>query len=156
MEFTLTSPAVRDGDPLPVQHTCDGAGESPPLAWRNPPPGTRSLALLCYDPAAPGGAFHHWGLFNIPVHPEGLRAGLPEGHEVEGMTQAINDFGRCAYGVPCPPVGESPHRYVFRLHALDTPSLALPRGTHIPQLAAAIRPHTLAEASLTATYRRAA
>ncbi len=156
MVFTLTSPAVRDGDALPRRHTCDGEGESPPLAWQEPPPGTRSLALLCYDPTAPGGAFHHWGVYNIPVHPMTLRAALPEGHVVEEMTQAVNDFGRCAYGAPCPPVGEVAHRYVFRLHALDTPSLALPRGTHVPQMAAAIRPHTLAQTSLTATCARRA
>lgn len=156
MAFAFTSPVLRDGASMPPRHTCDGAGESPPLGWQDAPPGARSLALICYDPAAPGGAFYHWGLYNMPVSRNGLDTGLPEGHVIEAMTQAVNDLGRCAYGAPCPPAGEPPHRYIFRLHALDTPTLELPRGTHVPQLAAAIRPHTLAEASLTVTYGRSA
>lgn len=156
MGFALTSPAVHDGDALPVQHTCDGTGDSPALAWQAPPAGTRSLALICFDPDAPGGAFYHWGLFNMPLTPMALRGGIPEGHAVDSMTQAVNDFGRCAYGAPCPPAQEAPHRYIFRLHALAIARLALPRGTHIPQLVTAIRPHTLSTASLTTTYARPA
>jgi phosphatidylethanolamine-binding protein (PEBP) family uncharacterized protein len=39
-----------------------------------------------------------------------------------------NDFGDARYDGPQPPIGDEPHRYVFRLYALDRP-LALAPGT---------------------------
>jgi phosphatidylethanolamine-binding protein (PEBP) family uncharacterized protein len=34
---------------------CVGDNMSPPLAWSNPPDGTKSLALLMFDPEGRGG-----------------------------------------------------------------------------------------------------
>ncbi len=55
--LTLTSAAFRDGESIPVRHTCDGEDLSPPLAWTGVPVETRTFALICDDPtlrAAPG------------------------------------------------------------------------------------------------------
>jgi Raf kinase inhibitor-like YbhB/YbcL family protein len=36
-----------------------------------------------------------------------------------GALQGRNDFRKIGYGGPCPPRGK-PHRYYFKLYALDT------------------------------------
>jgi phosphatidylethanolamine-binding protein (PEBP) family uncharacterized protein len=48
--FTLTSPAFKDGGPIPARFTCAGADMSPPLAWGSPPEATRSFVLIVDDP----------------------------------------------------------------------------------------------------------
>src|SRR4029079_3119987 len=60
-KLELTSSAFRNGQPIPTQFTCDGADQSPPLQWGEPPPGTKSFALVIDDPDAPSGTFRHWG-----------------------------------------------------------------------------------------------
>jgi len=65
MVIPVSSPAFQEGDKIPTKYTCQGQDVSPPLAWSQPPEGTRSLALIMDDPDAPGGVFTHWVLFNI-------------------------------------------------------------------------------------------
>jgi len=64
-----------------------------------------------------------------------------------------NDFGRTGYGGPCPPPGHGPHRYFFRLHALDA-ALDVPPGASRDELESAARTHTLGVAELVGTYER--
>ena len=42
----LTSSAFQNGQPIPAQYSCDGTDQAPPLAWGDPPAGTRSSALV--------------------------------------------------------------------------------------------------------------
>jgi phosphatidylethanolamine-binding protein (PEBP) family uncharacterized protein len=64
--LTLTSPAIQDNGTLATKNACSdkerspncvGENISPPLAWSNPPEGTKSFALLLFDPEgrAPAG-----------------------------------------------------------------------------------------------------
>src|SRR2546426_12557047 len=119
MSLELTSTAFRDGQSIPTKYTADGRNISPPLAWTDPPAGTKSFALICEDPDAPRGTFTHWLAFNLPAEsrelPEGLSA---EATRPDGSLQGTNDFGKPGYGGPSPPPGK-PHRYVFQLLALD-------------------------------------
>ena len=110
--LAVTSPAFADGAPLPPRHSLRGGDLSPPLAWDPPPPGTRSLAVTCFDPDAPGGGFWHWAVAGLPpgtsALPEG--AGAPDGSGLPaGAVQARNDFGRVGYGGAAPPRGHGPH-----------------------------------------------
>ena len=73
----LLSPAFREGDRIPIEYTCDGANVSPPLQWREAPPGTMSFALICEDPDAPSGTWVHWVLYNLPVTAFELPQQLP-------------------------------------------------------------------------------
>jgi Raf kinase inhibitor-like YbhB/YbcL family protein len=130
-----------------VRHTCDGEDVSPSLLWSEPPERTRSLALVVSDPDAPGGTFFHWLAWGIDPAAGGLGEG--EAAPVEGR----NDFGKTGYGGPCPPRGHGPHRYVFRLHALDG-DLDVAPGADREQLEAAIRARRLGGAELTGTYER--
>ena len=56
------------------------------------------------------------------------------------------------YSGPCPPPGK-PHRYFFRLHALDV-SLNLAPGINRPELEEAMEGHVLAVGTLMGTYER--
>src|SRR5207249_20350 len=136
MKLELTSTAFREGQPIPKPHTGDGRDLSPPLQWSNPPEKTRSFALICEDPDAPRGTWTHWVLVNIPAESRGLKEGFSkEATEPDGSVQGTNDFGNTGYGGPAPPPGK-PHRYFFKLYALDT-RLDLPAGVKKDRVLAA-------------------
>ena len=75
--LTLTSPAFSHDGPIPRAHTCDGADQSPPLAWSGVPAAAQQLALIVDDPDAPGRTFVHWVLYAMPPKTTGLPAGVP-------------------------------------------------------------------------------
>jgi Raf kinase inhibitor-like YbhB/YbcL family protein len=158
MTLSLTSPAFAEGGEIPTRYTCEGQDVSPPLAWSEPPSGTRSLALIVDDPDAPDPkapkmTWVHWVLYNLPptagrlpeaVKPNALPASTREG---------LNDWKRTGYGGPCPPIGR--HRYFHKLYALDTVLPDLGRPTK-PQLEEAMQRHVLAQAELVGTYEKKA
>ncbi len=155
MAFTIQSPAFHAGAAIPTQHTCDDVDRSPRLEWSEPPAGTRSLALVVDDPDAPVGDWVHWVIYGLPAT---LRA-LPEGIGAEGTLkdppgakQGRNDFGRLGWGGPCPPPGK-PHRYFFKLYALDAP-LDLAPGATKAAVERAMKGHILAQAEIFGTYAR--
>jgi Raf kinase inhibitor-like YbhB/YbcL family protein len=120
MSLKINSTAFREGETIPKQYTGDGKDLSPPLQWGVPPDGTRSLALICDDPDAPRGTWVHWVLFNLPSDVRALDEGVPPKETLaNGTRQGKNDFGKVGYGGPAPPRGK-PHRYFFKLYALDT------------------------------------
>jgi Raf kinase inhibitor-like YbhB/YbcL family protein len=153
MTIELTSTAFRDGATIPKQHTGDGKNTSPPLQWGQPPSQTKSFALICDDPDAPAGTWVHWVLFNLPADARELPEGLPAQEKLaNGALQGTNDFGKIGWGGPAPPRGK-PHRYFFKLHALDV-VLDLPAGATKAQLIAAMQGHILAEGKLMGLYGR--
>ena len=154
MSIELTSTAFQPGTTIPKQYTGDGADQSPPLKWSEPPNGTQSLALICDDPDAPRGTWVHWVVFNLSVQIRELEEGLPTTAVLgNGAKQGKNDFGKIGYGGPAPPKGK-PHRYFFKVYALDT-ALDLPPGaTKAQQLMDAMKGHILAEGQLVGTYGR--
>lgn len=147
--FMLRSTAFGDGDPIPREHSCDGANKSPPLGWSDAPAGTKSFALVVDDPDAPGGTFRHWGAWNIPANSHSIESG--QGGQ---FPEAVNDFGKEGYGGACPPRGHGPHRYRFKLFALDTEKLDLPPGAKVEQVEKAAAEHLLGKAELTGTFER--
>lgn len=154
MGMKLESPAFRPGAAIPARHSCDGAGDSPPLAWSGAPAGTRSFVVLCDDPDAPGGTFSHWAVYDIPSATTALAQGVPGDVAVGKIRQGTNDFGGTGYGGPCPPRGHGTHRYRFRVLALNVDTLGLPPGAKFRAVAPAAEPHQLAQAELIGTYTR--
>ncbi|EIM30159.1 YbhB/YbcL family Raf kinase inhibitor-like protein [Microvirga lotononidis] len=153
MSLTITSPAFRDGEVIPIRHTRDGENLSPPLAWRDAPPETRSYVLIVEDPDAPSGTFRHWVLYNIPAG----ETGLPEGTSAQvlrGAGECVNGFGKTRYDGPQPPKGHGPHHYHFRLAALDAPRLDIPASTRAEDVWAKVQPHIIAEAEVVGVYER--
>jgi len=149
----IVSPAFAEGTPVPVEHTCEGSGSSPGVAWSEIPVDTRSFALVCDDPDAPRGTWVHWVLFNLPADAVELAPAVPPAPELpSGARQGINDSGSVGYGGPCPPRGRR-HRYFFRLYALDC-TLNLAPGVKRPDLDQAMAGHVLADATLMGTFQR--
>ena len=138
--MTLSSTAFVDGDGIPKQYGCSGAGTAPPLAFANVPPAAKSLALIVNDPDVPGGQFTHWAVWNIPP-----------GGSVQSGVQGKNSIGKNGWAPPCPPVGE--HRYVFDLYALDT-MVDVPQDKGRDDLEKAMAGHVVAQASITGRYKR--
>lgn len=153
MGFRLTSTAFSEEGEIPRDYTCDGADRSPPLAWSDPPAGTRAFALVCDDPDAPAGTWAHWVLYDLAGEARSLAAGVPPERKLaSGAKQGQNDFGRTGYGGPCPPRGPA-HRYFFRIYALDSLTPLGP-GALKSQLLAAVQGHILGETHLMGRYRR--
>ncbi len=153
MSFSLQSSAFKEGADIPRQYTCEGADISPALSWTEAPQKTQTFALIADDPDAPVGTWVHWVAWNIPAGerqlPENVAktAGLPG-----GGSQGTNDFRKTGYGGPCPPPGK-PHRYFFKLYALDA-KLDLKPGANKKDLEQAMKGHVLAEAQLMGRYQR--
>jgi Raf kinase inhibitor-like YbhB/YbcL family protein len=153
MSIQITSTAFTEGKPIPKKYTCDAEDASPPLAWSGVPSEAKSLALIVDDPDAPVGTWVHWVLYNLPPSLNVLKEGLAKTPTLEGLgTQGTNDFRKTGYGGPCPPRGK-PHRYFFKLYALDT-SLSLQPGASKADLEKAMRGHILAQGQLIGTYSR--
>lgn len=156
-DFAFTSFPFSPGEPIPTEYTCEGDDLSPSLEWVHAPDGTESVALLVDDPDAPGQTFTHWVLFNLPPDASTLPRGVDVADHFSGADptpqEGINDFSDIGYGGPCPPPGDGPHRYFFRLYALDT-VLDLDRGATKQQVTDAMDGHILDETDLVGTYER--
>jgi Raf kinase inhibitor-like YbhB/YbcL family protein len=96
--------------------------------------------------------FHHWALYDISADRAVLPEGIGHGVKSEPLGHGVNDYGHPRYDGPCPDQGDDVHRYVFRLTALrvETP-LNVPKEP-ARDLWDRIRPHVLAEATLTGSY----
>jgi Raf kinase inhibitor-like YbhB/YbcL family protein len=151
MPFQLFSSAFADGGSIPDLHTCRGADVSPSLEWSGEPAGTRSFVLVVDDPDAPAGTWTHWLLFDIPPGVHTLAQGYKPGSL--GLSGA-NDFGKQGYGGPSPPKGHGPHRYYFKLYALDVETLGLSPGVTAHALLRALKGHILAEARYVGRFER--
>ncbi len=151
--LTLESPAFDDGSYIPSRYTCTSYDYSPPLKWYDIPEGTKSFVVICDDPDAPFKVWVHWVIFNIPKNVNHLEENIPKvGLLSSGAVQGVNDFGKIGYGGPCPPPGK-PHRYFFKLYAVDT-MLNLRAGATKGEVLKAIKGHVLGEAQLIGLYRR--
>ncbi len=148
----VSSIAFKDNGFIPKQHTCDGAGFSPPLQWRDIPEGTRSLAMICDDPDAPGGMFVHWVIYNIPPNIQQFAENIAHVERLSfGAIQGKNDFGMIGYGGPCPPKGV--HRYFFRLFALDE-TLEMGPGSSKDRLLEEMNGHLIGTCQIIGKYKR--
>lgn len=151
--FNIRAEAFNPGTDIPRKFSCQGSDTSPALVWTDPPAATQSLVLIADDPDAPTGTWVHWVLYDLPPGTRRLREALPPTTEVAGGgRQGANDFGKIGYGGPCPPPGK-PHRYFFKLYALDG-RLNLKPGATKPEVEEAMKGHVLAKAELMGRYRR--
>lgn len=118
--------------------------------------------------------FYHWILADIPSSTTEIAEGkdssgiVPHGKKpgktdtgVRGINDYTSWFGNDpdmggeygGYDGPWPPFNdERLHHYQFTVYALDVPSLRLPEKFRGPDAIAAMKGHTLDQATLTGTY----
>lgn len=147
----LRSSAFADGSIIPGRFTCEGDDVSPPLEWGEAPSATRSFALLCDDPDAPAGTWHHWAVYDIPVDWTGLQENV--GPDAANVKQGTNDSRVIGYSGPCPPRGHGRHHYRFHLLALSVERLPLKRPS-CQAVEREARKHLIAEATIAGIYER--
>ena len=153
MRLELQSSDFASGANIPKQFTCDAADISPALTWNDPPAATQSFALIADDPDAPVGTWVHWVLFDLPANARALPQNVPKQEQLsDGSRQGRNDFGKIGYGGPCPPPSK-PHRYFFKLYALDT-KLNLKPGATKKDVERAMQGHILAQGEWMGRYGR--
>ena len=142
--MTITSPAFLPNAYIPKEYTCQGRNVNPELNISGIPDGAKSLVLIMDDPDAPGGTWVHWVVYNMPVIFK-IEKGTVPGQ------QGYNDFGRVAWGGPCPPSGT--HKYFFKAYALDT-TLSFVQAPRKADVLKAMEGHILSQAELIGLYHK--
>jgi Raf kinase inhibitor-like YbhB/YbcL family protein len=160
--LTLSSSALQDNGVLATKNACNdkqrtpncvGENISPPLAWSNVPEGTKSFALLMFDPEgrAPAGV-SHMVIYGIPVDVKGFSEGelsKPSDKFVGGK----NLMGVGIYFGPGTPPNTDWHHYTFTLVATDLDPKALQPGMTREELAAALKDHVKGSAGLITRFK---
>jgi Raf kinase inhibitor-like YbhB/YbcL family protein len=159
--FTLTSPSFKNNGVIPEKYSfngmgCTGQNVSPQLDWKNPPAGTRSFALMVHDPDAPtGSGWWHWVVYNIPADATSLPEGATGATLPKGTMVGNSDFGKPAWGGPCPPPGSGKHHYNFTLYALKVEKIEVPPGASPAMVGFNAKANAIATAKLTGLFSRA-
>lgn len=159
--FRLNSNEVSDNHSLKSVQVfngfgCNGGNRSPQLEWSGAPAGTKSFAVTMYDPDAPtGSGWWHWVVYNLPASVNKLDANAgQQGKLPQGAEHGRNDYGRFDFGGACPPKGDTPHRYVFTVHALKVDKIDVPKDASAALIGYMINANRIGTATLTATYGR--
>jgi hypothetical protein len=160
-EFHLDSKEIKTGTPLTQTYLfngfgCEGENRSPSLVWSGAPQGTKSFAITAFDPDAPtGSGWWHWTVVNIPVDVNALStdAGNQNGSKLPaGAVHGRNDFGYSGFGGACPPKGDKPHRYHFKVWALKTDHLPIDSNSSGALVGFMLNANKLATAEIVPVY----
>ena len=160
--FSLTSSTFKDGTMLATKNAgniktnpnCIGENISPPLSWSNVPAGTKSFALVMFDPEGRGGlGVVHWVAYGIPASVTGFAEG-----EVGKLTDKyVGGKGNAGVGYyigPCTPPGTGMHHYTFTLIATDMEPGELAVGLTRDELFAKLAGHSKGAAGLVGLFGR--
>jgi Raf kinase inhibitor-like YbhB/YbcL family protein len=144
-EMTVTSPDISRGVIGPA-FTCHGSGKYPGIHWSGAPQGTKSLAVVMDDAAAPITPYIYWIVFDIGPQTTNIQAGqIPA-----GARQARNSKGTLGYDPPCP--ANQNHSYRFTVYALGS-TLRLRSGASVKSAWLAIAQAAIARGRLPAEVR---
>jgi Raf kinase inhibitor-like YbhB/YbcL family protein len=145
--LTVTSPAFKQGQPIPLANSAYGQNQMPGLSWTPGPAGTKSYLVILEDPDAPTARpYLHWIAANIPATTTTLPAamvGLPN------IIQASGRSGMNQYFGPRPPRGVD--NYNFQVFALDT-TINGQDGITLADVQSQIKGRVLASGVLVGTY----
>lgn len=163
--FEVTSPDFPDngilseanagtGTSLRGPWACGGQNISAALAWSRAPAETQSFAIVMDDPdAAMGRGGNHWITYDIPPSATGVARGDAD---KPGLFVSGDSGNKSAYHGACAEPGAKAHHFIFLVYALDIGLGKLRPGLTKAEFVQEIRGHSLAEASITARYQRAA
>lgn len=144
----LKSTAFKQGEKIPEKYTCADQDVNPPLTISDIPSEAKSLALIMEDPDAPSGTWVHWVMWNIDPKTSEIEEGIAPENGIGGK----NSSDENGYHGPCPPPG-GPHRYFFKIYALDT-VFNLPADSGKEELTSAMESHILSNSELMGTFGR--
>jgi phosphatidylethanolamine-binding protein (PEBP) family uncharacterized protein len=154
--LTLTSATFTFNGRLPIRHTADGEGSSPPLAWSGCPANTASVAIIAEDADSPT---PHPLVHLIAIDVGGGDHSVAEGalstpNEAPPLLEiGTNSFFQHSWLPPDPPPGHGEHRYVFQVFALrDGPPFSKTAGRK--EFIDAILDRAIAVGCLIGTYER--
>jgi Raf kinase inhibitor-like YbhB/YbcL family protein len=146
--FTLSSPDFKDGTRLATKNAgnnksnpnCVGENISPALSWSGVPEGTKSLALMMFDPEGrPPGGVSHWVAYGIAPTVTGFAEGevskASDKYVGGTSTQGVGN-----YSGPCTP-GRAPQHSTRPLIATDLEPSALAPGLKRDELIKALDGH---------------
>jgi len=164
LQFALSSSDTALANGMPERYTanafgCSGGNQSPPLQWRDAPSGTQSFVVTLFDRderSTPSG-WWHWVLYDLPKSVAGLPGGAGAAHSPLLPAQALQgrtDLGTAEYHGPCPARGDSPHRYLFTVYALDVATLPVAAEASGAMVTSTLSEHVLAKAILIVRYGR--
>lgn len=157
--FTLSSSSFKDGERMPqklagnskANPNCVGENISPQLSIGNPPEGTRSFALLVFDPEGrPPDGVSHFVAYGIPASV----SSFAEGEMSKADDKFVGGVGtakQSTYVGPCTPPG-APHHYTFTLIATDVDPKALKQGMTRDELIKALDGHAKGATGLVGTF----
>jgi Raf kinase inhibitor-like YbhB/YbcL family protein len=146
--FMLSSPDFKDGTRLATKNAgnnksnpnCVGENVSPALSWSNPPEGTKSFALMMFDPEGrPPVGVSHWVAYGIPA----TVTGFAEGEVSKASDKYVGGTSTQKVGFysgPCTPA-VAPHHYTLTLIATDLEPSALAPGLPRDELIKALDGH---------------
>ncbi len=160
--FTLSSPAFKDGESLPLRFTQTGMGPSgilppgqlsasisPPLQWSEPPPGTKAFVLLLSDHVD----IMMWAVVNIPGHARSLPEAIPNGNRSAKLPEgafhkSFRSNGWLGSGGGKTAAGQ--RTYYWKLYPLDAP-LLLAEDASWSEIMAAMEGHLTGEKAVMIT-----
>ena len=158
--FMLSSSSFKDGERLATKMAgnnksnpnCVGENVAPALSWTSPPDGTKSLALVMFDPEGrPPGGVAHLVAYGIPPSVTGFTEGelaKPSDKFVGGSST----MKLPTYLGPCTPPG-APHHYVFMLIATDLEPAALKPGLTREELMKELDGHSKQATAIIGTFQ---
>jgi Raf kinase inhibitor-like YbhB/YbcL family protein len=152
----LTSPDFTAGGPMPGfawSSSRGGDDQHPTLEWSQPPAGTLSFAVSCFDPDAPtGSGFWHWAAYNLPADTRRIESGDGTAKSLPAGSAVLPNEARLErYIGAAPPAGTGIHRDFFVVDALDVDHLDLEVGATPGVLGFNRHFHTLARGILIGT-----
>jgi len=151
-QLTLSSPAVKDMEPLPLKYSQTGTRPSivvppgmnneavnPPIEWSNVPSGTNAFVLLVVD---------HidtlmWAVVNIPGSVRALPEGIPNGNESSKLPAGAFHRSFRSNGWIGPAARQNPEgrwTYYWKLYPLDK-KLNVPEDASLDDILSAMEGH---------------
>jgi len=159
--FTIASSSFKDGERLATKMAgnnkqnpnCVGENVSPALSWSNPPAGTKSYALIMYDPEGRLGlGVVHWVAYGIAASVTGFAEGETS-KQTDKYVGGKSTMSLAHYFGPCTPPG-APHHYTFTLIATDLEPAALQPGMTRDEVMKALDGHAKGATGIVGTFSK--
>lgn len=146
-KLEVSSASIDSKGRLLIDCTCDGKKQSPAIAWKEAPNGTKAFAVSLWH-TAPDQEKSYWLVYNLPANSRGIAQNArPEG------TLGLNDRRKPEYDPMCSK-GPGVKTYHLTVYALSRRIDLPPEKVNRAALLAAVKDITLAEGTLDFDYER--